>query len=49
MDANETMRKWDLYFMGMTNEKKRMLGFEIDENKTIVWDRKSLKYNWLYE
>ena len=47
MDANEIMRKWDLYFMGMTIEKKRLLGFEIDESKTIVWENEEEACAWM--
>ena len=35
---NEVLRKWDLYFAGLTNVQKKKMGFEIDEGQLIDWE-----------
>ena len=47
MNANEVMRTWDLYFMGMTNEQKKKIGFEIDESKTMDWENEEEACAWM--
>ena len=39
MVANEGLRKWDLYYMGMTNGQKKKMGYEwTKESKTMDWE-----------
>ena len=48
MDGNEVLRKWDLYFMGMTNGQKKKLGYEwLDESKTMDWEDEEEACAWM--
>ena len=48
MVANEGLRKWDLYFMGMTNGQKKKMGHEwLDESKTTDWEDEEEACAWM--
>ena len=47
MDANAVWRKWNLYLMGTTNEQKKMMGIEIDESKTMIWENEEEACAWM--
>jgi len=48
MVANEGLRKWDLYFMGMTNGQKKKMGCEwLDESKTMDWEDEEEACAWM--